>query len=178
MFGLGKWKPIAEEISVALFFMIESAKDEFGEFRDGFWEDAYILGYLSSTIAILAEMGLVGYGQNSSNMKIGQVQQKVLSNLSGIRDGSRFARMAVAFHNSKDQDFETGLENARIALMATIGDPKYTKLPEVKKAKRLAKSKKREKFALIGDTPQTEKLSGAFQEMFWFSYLEKHYNKN
>lgn len=105
-----------------------------GELPAAFWQDPYVLGYLTSCIRCVAKLSTIG---KIEGRELAQVVTDVFKELAG-QDGVAISDSVIAFGKSKHPDFDLGWNNADKFMCVSFGIPGYENDPEVLKAARLA----------------------------------------
>ncbi|MEQ8369395.1 MAG: hypothetical protein RIE31_06530 [Alphaproteobacteria bacterium] len=104
-----------------------------GGLPDGFWDDAYVFGYMGGTAAMAARLAA---GGSLDEETLGEVVLSVLEECAG-RDRDWLAGRAEALHGAADAAFAEGRRNAEKVMTVAMGGRQFDKDPDVRAARDL-----------------------------------------
>lgn len=105
-----------------------------GGLPDGFWSDAYALGFLQGTIVTLAKI------KSRNELRDKNVAQVALNVFKALApgQGAQIYRTTVDFHAQKDPVYATAMNNGFISIGVIFGSQDFNDRPEVQKARAMA----------------------------------------
>lgn len=137
-----------------------------GGVPEGFWEDAYVLGFLNGCIGIMAKMATRGKIDGGD---LGQVMIGVFDAISGGQ-GSEIATRVIPLQESEDTEFLRGVTSAAKTISVAYGFPDYDTDPDVVAARRLAKSMSSVSSIFAGPS-EAAQVAGALHKMLFFNVV-------
>ena len=143
--------------------------EAFDELPKGFWQDPYVLGFMSNCLKTLATLATGGQIDGS---ELAEVVLSSFKELSG-QDGDAIADMVIALGKSKDRDFALGFENAEKFMCIAHGIPGFEDDPDVLKARQLGAAMSADLGAVGPITPQAETSTMLFKMLFYDVVLKR-----
>jgi hypothetical protein len=133
VFGFGKVAGATSLVTQAIQQMLAPFNIS-GGLPIGFWRDPYVIGYLQSTIGMLAKLASEG---TLAGEKIGQVNLNVFNNLVPGQ-GLQVLRMANEFYTEKNLDYLDGMDKGSMAVLVIYGSRDFDTHVDVEKARMMA----------------------------------------
>lgn len=133
------------------------------ELPKGFWQDPYILGYLTSVVRGTTRLSSKG---KIAGPELAQVIMDVFNELVG-QGGDEISDLVIALGKGKNPDFGLGFTNGDKFMCVSYGLPGYEDDPDVLKAGRLAAAMSRDLTSAVGPlTPQAETAAMLHKMLF------------
>lgn len=132
MFGSSRKKAINNSVEAVSQLVRTSAA--WNGLPAGYWSDAYVLGFLTTTIAIFAELAL---GKRPPADELGFIIIGTYERLNPVESNCILQRIAQ-LQQSKDVDYFKATENAVKTIAVTYGDTRFDNDKDVQDAAKLA----------------------------------------
>ena len=163
MFGM-KRKQAVNNASQAVGQLVNLCQ-AFSDLPSGFWRDPYVLGFLTTTIAVFAEMTL---GKKPGAEEMGFIIMGVYERLNPLQ-AKNIAHQIVALQEAKEANYFRAVEKAYKTIAVTYGHPGFENDPDVIDAARLASAMRG---AISISNPNAE-LGGALQSMLFIQVVKE-----
>ena len=145
------------------------AIEQVGGIPSGFWDDPYVVGFLTAYINQFAKLSTRG---KISDDDLGMVIIDVFEVISG-QSAEPIARRGLELQNSRDADYAKGVDNALKVFSVCFGQKHYDNDPDVIKAREL--SNQLGDFGLRsatgGPMSETARVGGTLQNMLFYQIV-------
>jgi hypothetical protein len=138
-----------------------------GGLPPGFWEDPYVLGYLSGCIGIFAKLSTNG---KIAGGDLGLVMINVLNEVSNSR-GMEIAQRVIEFQHRNNSDFAKGVANADKAVSVAYGLRDYDADPDVIAARSTAAATDSFMTSMAPSSTEASKVSGVLQMTLFYDVV-------
>ena len=163
MFGIKRNRAINNAFQAS--GQLVNACQVFSDLPAGFWNDPYVLGFLTTVIAVFAEMTL---GKKPTSEELGFIIIGTYERLNPLL-AHRIAQHIVQLQAAKNEDYFHAVERAYKTVAVTYGHPDFDADPEVVAASALAKG-------MMGITPASNlhaAVGGVLQTMLFTDVVRR-----
>lgn len=172
MFGLKKRK-LTALLGESLQRTVRIVEATFQEIPKGYWEDPYILGYLTGIYQNMYPFAKQTVGQVSNRTRA-IVMVDIFTSLSGSEN---VISMITEFKAMENWEFQRGENNAEKFLSLMLGLDDYLADPDVVRAKKKMEAtpdllKPPE---IYGDVSSGEELAANYQDIIYLDYIRKRF---
>ena len=167
MFG-GKKRKTTNEVTQALQPLIHTLESTTGLPR-GFWEDAYVLGFMTGSIAATLAMFA---SRDKLGDDLGNVFTAVFDGLAG-GGGKDIMKRARLFDDEQNRDFLRGTRNAHKVISVTFGLPGYEDDPDVIRAREMSAALEPMMSFTFGHTPEASAVGGTLQKKLFLDVVRQ-----
>lgn len=157
LFGSPRKKALKESVEATL--PIIRTLEMTGGLPQGFWNDAYVLGFINGCIVLFAKRSA---GGNLAGETLGMVIMDAFPLISGA-DRTVIANRVIELQQIRQADFLRGFENAYKCIMYGFDPNAFQDDPDVIAAKALAA-----KMPSMGVTDANAQVGGALIQMLFY----------
>jgi hypothetical protein len=161
MFGLRRRKAI--DVAAQASSQLVKTCGAWSGLPPGFWQDAYVLGFLSGTIIVFAEMVL---GKKPQGEELGHIIIGTYERLNSL-ECSVITRRISALQTAKDPDYLLAVANAIKTVAVTYGHPGFANDTDVIAATELGRATR----GIALPANQQAEVGGALQTLLFYDVV-------
>lgn len=169
MFGFARRRAVkaAKEHGSAIIRLVEAM----GGLPDGFWEDPYIVGWITGFIYCVARAAT---NNRIGTTDLGRVLMATITAVAGAKGKEVVARSKGWARTKDEPKFNEGVQAATKTYFVSVGAREFDADPEVVQARQLAKSRDSFQESLgLGASTEQDEVSAAMQHLLFYDVVER-----